>query len=100
MAERRELMADLLRQVKHNKQLFLNNKLDELICAFGDRRCKSMMDLGTGMDLEDDPQERLTYPVSPRLAEDFFEMEVQFNKADAYNDVEGNRKHLNDDVKD
>lgn len=55
MAERRELMIDLLRQVKQNKQLFLNNKLDELICSFGDRRCKSMMDLGTGMDLEDDP---------------------------------------------
>jgi hypothetical protein len=28
------------------------------------------------------------------------EMDVQFSQADAYNDVEGNRKHLNDDVKD
>ena len=24
------------------------------------------------------------------------EMDVQFSQADAYNDVEGNRKHLND----
>lgn len=31
MTERRLLMNDLLKHVKHNKQLFLNNKLDELL---------------------------------------------------------------------
>lgn len=31
MAERREMMDKLLKQVKHNKLLFLNNKLDELL---------------------------------------------------------------------
>ncbi len=39
MTERRIIMAGLLRQVKSNKKLFLNNKLDELIHAFGDRKC-------------------------------------------------------------
>jgi hypothetical protein len=31
MANRRAMMGDLLKQVKHNKQIFLNNKLDELL---------------------------------------------------------------------
>lgn len=31
MKERREMMGKLLKQVKHNKLLFLNNKLDELL---------------------------------------------------------------------
>lgn len=48
MRDRREMMGNLLKQVKHNKQLFLNNKLDELLAQFGDRKCKSMLDLGTG----------------------------------------------------
>lgn len=39
MAERRKMMDGLLMQVKHNKQLFLNNKLDELIHSFGNRKC-------------------------------------------------------------
>ena len=96
MAERRKLMGDLLRQVKHNKQLFLNNKLDELIHAFGDRRCKSMMDLGTGMELEDDPQERNTYPVSPRCVEDFDAMDIKFRAADAYGGVQTAKNKLDE----
>ena len=40
MAERRIQMGQLLKQVKHNKLLFLNNKLDELLTQFGDRKCK------------------------------------------------------------
>lgn len=54
------------------------------------------MDLATGMDLVDDPQERLTYPVSPRIAEDFNDMDVKFSVQDAYNMSAGmfsNRKH-------
>lgn len=68
------MIAGLLRQVKMNKQLFLNNKLDELIHAFGDRRCSSMADLRSGWTLEPDPQERITWPVSPQLREDYSEM--------------------------
>lgn len=31
-------------KVKSNKALFLNNKLDDLLAMFGDRRCKSLDD--------------------------------------------------------
>jgi hypothetical protein len=41
-------MGDIIKHVKHNKSTFLNNKLDDLLVAFGDRKCKSMLDLGTG----------------------------------------------------
>lgn len=48
MSTRRNLMGDIIKHVKHNKATFLNNKLDDLLVAFGDRKCKSMLDLGTG----------------------------------------------------
>jgi hypothetical protein len=48
MSTRRNLMGDIIKHVKHNKSTFLNNKLDDLLVAFGDRKCKSMLDLGTG----------------------------------------------------
>jgi hypothetical protein len=73
MTERRLLMGDLLKHVKHNKLLFLNNKLDELLNAFGNRKCKSMLDLGTGWPLEDDPRLAITWPCSPALCEDYTE---------------------------
>ena len=72
-SQRRLLMDDLLRHVKHNKLLFLNNKLDELLNAFGNRKCKSMLDLGTGWPLEDDPRLAITWPCSPNLREDYNE---------------------------
>ena len=78
MAERRRMMDGLLKQVKHNKMLFLNNKLDELIHSFGDRRCRSCNDFATGWELEEDPQMRITYPVSPRCREDYLDMDVKF----------------------
>lgn len=90
MTERRLLMNDLLKHVKHNKQLFLNNKLDELLQDFGERKCKSMLDLGTGWNLEDDPRLAITWPVSPMLKEDFAEMaDFKFTKDDAYG-LQGN----------
>jgi hypothetical protein len=90
MSQRRMLMGDLLKNVKHNKQLFLNNKLDELLSAFGDRKCNSMMDLGTGWALEDDPRMVVTWPISPMLIEDYEDMgDIKFSKEDAYG-VQGN----------
>jgi hypothetical protein len=90
MAERRKMMDGLLKQVKHNKQLFLNNKLDVLIHSFGDRRCKSMHDLGTGWDLVDDPQIRITYPVSPQCRDDYLDLDVKFKESDAYGHQKNN----------
>jgi hypothetical protein len=90
-------MDDLIKNVKHNRQLFLNNKLDELLGAFGDRKCKSMLDLGTGWNLEDDPRMVITWPVSPMLKEDYAEMgDIIFTKEDAYG-LQGNNVYA--DVK-
>lgn len=97
MTERRLLMDDLLKHVKHNKQLFLNNKLDELLNAFGDRKCKSMLDLGTGWQLEDDPRMAVTWPCSPALRDEYNEMgEVRFTDEDKYG-AQGNNVYA--DVK-
>ena len=48
MSQRRLLMNTVIKDVKHFKHRFLNNKLDELLADFGVRRCKSMIDLTTG----------------------------------------------------
>lgn len=84
MSTRRILMSDIIKQVKHNKYTFLNNKLDDLLLAFGDRKCKSMLDLNTGWQLEDDPRFIITYPISPQLEEDYQGFDIKFNKLDAY----------------
>lgn len=99
MSERRLLMDELLRNVKHNKMVFLNNKLDDLLCAFGNRKCKSMLDLATGWALEDDPRLAITWPCSPALREDYNEQfgeDFRFSKEDAYG-VQGNNVYA--DVK-
>lgn len=85
--------------MKHNKLLFLNNKLDELINAFGNRKCKSMLDLGTGWPLEDDPRLAITWPCSPALRDDYNEQlgdDFKFTADDAYG-VQGNNVYA--DVK-
>jgi len=84
MAERRIQMGQLLKQVKHNKLLFLNNKLDELLTQFGDRKCKSMMDLATGWELEPDPRMTNTWPVSPVRRDEYYDENLKFTKDDAY----------------
>ena len=50
------MMKNLLRNVKTNQDMFLNNKLDDLLNMFGDRRCKSMIEFGTGWEKEEDPR--------------------------------------------
>ena len=64
-ADRKVAMAGLLQKVKTNQDIFLNNKLDDLLFQFGDRRCKSMVELPTGWDKEDDPRQNITWPLSP-----------------------------------
>ena len=61
------MIQGLIYKVQANKNLFLNNKLDELLDLFGDRRCKSMIELGTGWDKEEDPRRIITIPMSPTL---------------------------------
>lgn len=91
MTERRLLMDDLVKSVRRNRALFLNNKLDELLVQFGGRKCHSMMDFGTGWNLEDDPRMVITWPVSPMLIEEFGELgEIVFTKDDAYGNQANN----------
>jgi len=52
-----------MKNVKGNRDHFLNNKLDELITKFGPRRCQSMT--GLGNELEDDPRRTKSEPSSP-----------------------------------
>jgi len=82
--ERAHMMKGLLAKVKKNQNLFLNNKLDELLNEFGDRKCKSMINLPTGWPQEDDPREIITVPLSPAQAEQY-DGEYKFTKEDAYN---------------
>ena len=63
------MLKKIMNQIKGNKDLFLNNKLDELISQFGPRRCKSMT--GFENDMEDDPRRTKSEPMSPRGEEDF-----------------------------
>lgn len=68
---RETMMKGLLAKVKFNKDRFLNNKLDELLQDFGDRRCKSMIDLETGWAKEEDPRKITTWPLTPTQNEEY-----------------------------
>ncbi len=82
-------MKNLLRNVKTNQDMFLNNKLDDLLNQFGDRRCKSMIELGTGWDKEDDPRRVITWPLTPsKIAE--YDGEYHFTKEDMIGGFEDN----------
>lgn len=86
---REVMMKNLLRNVKTNQDMFLNNKLDDLLNQFGDRRCKSMIELGTGWDKEDDPRRCITWPLTPsKIAE--YDGEYHFTKDDMIGGFEDN----------
>lgn len=86
---REVMMKNLLRNVKTNQDMFLNNKLDDLLNMFGDRYCKSMMELGTGWDKENDPRRCITWPLTPtKIAE--YDGEYKFTKDDMIGGFEDN----------
>lgn len=87
---RQEMMAGLIYKVTANKNLFLNNKLDELLDMFGDRRCKSMIDFGTGWDKEEDPRRTVTIPMSPTLLMEKYNGEYKFTVDDMFGDMGDN----------
>jgi hypothetical protein len=80
---REKMMKGLINKVKGNKDIFLNNKLDELLNQFGDRRCKSMIELGTGWDKEEDPRKVKTWPISPGTYAEY-DYDIKFGPEDAY----------------
>lgn len=69
--------------------MFLNNKLDDLLNLFGDRRCKSMFELETGWDKEDDPRLCITWPLSPSKYADY-DKDYKFTKEDMIGGFEDN----------
>jgi hypothetical protein len=82
--ERAKMIKGLLSKVKKNQGTFLNNKLDELLHQFGDRRCKSMIELPTGWPKEEDPRKIRTVPLTPK-GRALYDGEYKFTKDDAYN---------------
>jgi hypothetical protein len=80
---REQMMRGLIAKVKGNKDIFLNNKLDELLNEFGDRKCKSMINLSTGWPKEEDPREIVTWPLTPSQKAEY-DYEIKFTKDDAY----------------
>lgn len=69
--------------------MFLNNKLDDLLNMFGDRRCKSMIELGTGWEKEEDPRLCITWPLSPSKRDEY-DGEYKFTKDDMIGGFEDN----------
>lgn len=82
--KRAEDIEDIIEKVKSNKSKFLNNKLDELLGIFGDRRCLSIVDHQFGEDKEKDQRELLSWPMSPASkSKKFRRMDsIQFTEAD------------------
>jgi len=48
------------------REVFLDNKLEELLNIFGRRQCKSCIDFNTGTEMVEDPRKVRSYPLSPR----------------------------------
>lgn len=72
MAERKlreDMLKSIMNQIKGNRDLFLNNKLDELLEQFGDRKCKSMIDFGS--DKEEDDRNIRSFPLTPKTKKQY-----------------------------
>lgn len=63
-------------------EIFLDNKLEELLNIFGRRQCKSCIEFATGTELLDDPPRRRSFPLSPRGEALYRGMEHEFNLVD------------------
>lgn len=53
-----------MKNVKLNRENFLNNNLDNLLGEFGDRKCLSMGEYAN--EREEDPRQILSYPSTPQ----------------------------------
>jgi hypothetical protein len=71
---RQDMLKQIMIHVKGNKDLNLNNRLDDLLTDMGPRRTKSMIEFGN--ELEDDPRRTRSEPVSPRHAGDEFDRDT------------------------
>jgi hypothetical protein len=71
---RQDMLKQIMNHVKGNKDLNLNNRLDDLLTDMGPRRTKSMIEFGN--ELEDDPRRTRSEPISPRHAGDEFDRDT------------------------
>jgi len=58
-------LKSILAKIGKNRDMFLNNTLDDLLKMMGSRRCKSMFELPTGWEKEKPLSVAVTYPVAP-----------------------------------
>ena len=66
---RQDMLKQIMNHVRGNKDLNLNNRLDDLLDDMGPRRTKSMIEFGN--ELDDDPRRTKSEPASPRLNDEF-----------------------------
>jgi hypothetical protein len=71
---RQDMLKQIMNHVKGNKDLNLNNRLDDLLTDMGPRRTKSMIEFGN--DLEDDPRGTKSEPASPRRHDNGFDRDT------------------------
>ena len=71
---RQDILKQIMNHVKGNKDLNLNNRLDDLLTDMGPRRTKSMIEFGN--ELEDDPRRTRSEPNSPRKNDNDFDRDT------------------------
>lgn len=63
-------------------EIFLDNKLEELLNIFGRRQCKSCIEFNTGQELEEDPRKVKSWPLSPKGEVEYQGMAGDFDLID------------------
>ena len=63
-------------------EIFLDNKLEELLNIFGRRQCKSCIEFPTGWEKEEDPRRTNSWPLSPKAEENYLGRAGEFNLID------------------
>jgi hypothetical protein len=78
-------MQNLLTKVKKSSHSFQDNKLADLLSMFGGRKCKSMNELATGWQDEEDHRKIKTWPISRDFVEHMEEKGIKkFTAEDSY----------------
>jgi hypothetical protein len=82
--EEEQLMPDwgkYMHLYKFN-EIFLDNKLEEMLNVFGRRLCKSCIEFNTGTEKEEDPRKIKSWPLSPKGEEHYRSMANDFDLID------------------
>lgn len=67
-----------------NSKQFNEKKLSELLGLFGSRNCKSAEDLEHGFKKVEDYRQENTWPCSPTLEDEIYQLDLKFTAEDAY----------------